>query len=271
MRAPQQSFKVSVLVSVALHAALILIVFSGWAPTPIQSEVRRPNVVQAELVTLESRSKQEEKADRPRVTDLRQQQEQARIEEQRRAEQRRQQEVKRQQEADRQKEAERQREAERKRQADAEKKRQERERQEAERRRAEAERQKQEQLRRQQEQQAFEEALAREESQMREAAYADAAQSYMSAISQRIEQNWSRPPSARNNMECELSIKLVPTGRVINVDIVRSSGNAQFDRSAVQAVQRVEQFPEVRGMEPEVFERYYRELNLVFKPQDLRQ
>lgn len=115
------------------------------------------------------------------------------------------------------------------------------------------------------------EALAAEQAALEDAAHATAAQSYMAAISQRIERNWSRPPSARNGMECELRIQLVPTGRVINVDVVRSSGNSQFDRSAVQAVNKAEQFPEVQEMDPAVFERYYRQLNLIFRPQDLRQ
>src|SRR5690606_4528896 len=99
--------------------------------------------------------------------------------------------------------------------------------------------------RRQQEQQAFEQALAQEELQLAEQSYAVEAQSYMSAIAQRIEQNWSRPPSARNGMQCELRIQLVPTGRVVNVDVIKSSGDSLFDRSAVQAVKKAEQFPEV--------------------------
>src|SRR5690606_581859 len=87
-----------------------------------------------------------------------------------------------------------------------------RERQETERReKVEAERRQQ---RIQQQQQIFEEALQEEEQLLAEAEYAATAQSYIGVISQRIEQNWSRPPSARNNMQCELLIKLVPTGRV---------------------------------------------------------
>ncbi|WP_143247450.1 cell envelope integrity protein TolA [Agaribacterium haliotis] len=97
------------------------------------------------------------------------------------------------------------------------------------------------------------------------------AQSYIAAISQRIEQNWSRPPSARNGMRCELLITLVPTGRVVNVAVVETSGNAAFDRSAEQAVQKAEEFPEIKTMSAQVFEKYYRQLRLVFNPQDLRQ
>jgi colicin import membrane protein len=114
-------------------------------------------------------------------------------------------------------------------------------------------------------------ALSEEEAVIAEDEFEIAAQSYIDVISQRIEQNWSRPPSARNGMRCVLLIQLVPTGRVVSVSIVESSGNSAFDRSAEQAVKKVDRFPEVQEMEAAVFERYYRRLKLVFNPQDLRQ
>lgn len=254
---------VPILVSVGLHGLLIVAMLKGWSAEPIKQEVKRPNYVQAKLIKLEAQVEPEKKAppaDKPKIVDLTQKRKE--LERQKRLE-----EQKRKQQAEQKKKAEA--EAQRKKQEQA---RQAKEKAEAERKARElAEQKQEEQARRQREQAAFERALAQEQEQLLEESYAVAAQSYMSAISQRIEQNWSRPPSARNNMECELLIKLVPTGRVINVDVVKSSGNAQFDRSAVQAVQKAEQFPIVKEMKPEVFERYYRELNLVFKPQDLRQ
>src|SRR5690625_7468164 len=82
-----------------------------------------------------------------------------------------------------------------------------------------------------------------------------AVQSYVSLIAQRIEQNWSRPPSARVGMRVELMIQLVPTGQVVDVSVVESSGNAAFDRSAEQAVTRVGRFTEVQDMPPRSEER----------------
>lgn len=260
---PFQQYSLPAVISVLLHVGIGLAMLVGWASAPPKLETKRPNFVQAELVSLQSRteSKAEESPSRqPEKVDLvKKRQEQER--QQKLAEQKRQQEIKRKQEA------------EEKRKQEAEKKKAETERKKEQERKAkeEAKREEQKQLRQQQRQAAFEDALAQEQGELLEASYSVAAQSYMSAIAQRIEQNWSRPPSARNDMQCELLIKLVPTGRVINVDVVKSSGDALFDRSAVQAVKKVEQFPEIKDMQPEVFERYYRELNLVFRPQDLRQ
>ena len=97
------------------------------------------------------------------------------------------------------------------------------------------------------------------------------AQSYIAIIQQRIKQNWSRPPSARNDMEAVLSIQLIPTGQVIDVALTQSSGNASFDRSVVNAVKKAQRFPELKALPLPVFETNFRQFQLVFRPQDLKQ
>jgi len=96
------------------------------------------------------------------------------------------------------------------------------------------------------------------------------ASSYSAYINDRLTGNWNRPPSARRGMEVELSIQLVPTGQVISVAIVKSSGNAAFDRSAEQAVHKAGRFEKLQELPPRVFEQYFRKLSLVFRPEDLR-
>ncbi len=94
--------------------------------------------------------------------------------------------------------------------------------------------------------------------------------SYIALIARAVEDNWSRPPSARNDMEAELLIQLIPTGEVVSVTLSRSSGNSAFDRSAVVAVQKAAQFPELSQLESRLFEKNFRRLRLKFKPEDLR-
>ncbi|MFT7491936.1 MAG: colicin import membrane protein [Pseudohongiellaceae bacterium] len=98
-----------------------------------------------------------------------------------------------------------------------------------------------------------------------------AALSYADAIRRRVEENWSRPASARNGMKVDLRIQLVPTGTIVNVVVLTSSGNAAFDRSAIRAVDRIGQFPEIKTMPSRIFEREFRQFTLLFQPQDLRQ
>jgi colicin import membrane protein len=68
-------------------------------------------------------------------------------------------------------------------------------------------------------------------------------------------------------MEATLMVELVPTGDVVNVSIVRSSGDAAFDRSAETAVRTARRFQ----VPPDsaLFERYFRRFTLLFRPEDL--
>lgn len=97
------------------------------------------------------------------------------------------------------------------------------------------------------------------------------AQSYNHIIDERVTANWSRPPSARNNMVTLLRIQLVPTGEVIAVNVIQSSGNTAFDRSAIRAVKKAARFPELQELPSRVFEKHFRIFNLLFEPKDLRQ
>lgn len=92
--------------------------------------------------------------------------------------------------------------------------------------------------------------------------------SYVAAIIRQIERHWSRPPSARPGMQVELMMNLVPTGEVVDTRVLRSSGNAAFDRSAELAVSRAAPF-EVPD-DPALFEQRFRQLRLLFTPEDLR-
>ena len=93
------------------------------------------------------------------------------------------------------------------------------------------------------------------------------AQSYRYGIYQRLVANWSRPPSARNGMQAKLQVDLVPTGDVVAVIVLESSGNDAFDRSAQAAVRKSRRF-EV-PMKAAIFEKYFRRFTLLFRPEDL--
>ena len=90
------------------------------------------------------------------------------------------------------------------------------------------------------------------------------------AIRAAVINRWTRPPSARNGMLSVLAIQLVPTGEVVGVSVLQSSGNSAFDRSAMNAVERAGRFPEVAQLEDRIFEANFRRFQLIFKPEDLR-
>ncbi|TCO77303.1 cell envelope integrity protein TolA [Chromatocurvus halotolerans] len=96
------------------------------------------------------------------------------------------------------------------------------------------------------------------------------AASYAALIQRAVIGYWSRPPSARNGMEVLLSVQLIPSGDVISVSVVKSSGNAAFDRSAINAVERAGSFPELKNLPIREFEKSFRRFRLLFRPEDLR-
>ncbi|GLS25436.1 cell envelope integrity protein TolA [Marinibactrum halimedae] len=253
-----------IFISLVLHGAILLVVTWGWGLQQDVTKHTKPKVVQAKLVQLEQKSPKQVAKPKPKVIDLTR----------KKAEEKKRQEAQRKREREKQRALAKKKEAERK--ALEKKKAEEkaaREKAEQERLRKEMARELEnleQQERDRQLQQELADAQAAEEAMLAEQQAEATAQSYVALIASRVEQYWSRPPSARLGMTCELLIQLVPTGRVINVTIVKGSGDAAFDRSAKQAVLKAEQFNELQDVKPEVFERYFRQLRLVFKPEDLR-
>ena len=116
-------------------------------------------------------------------------------------------------------------------------------------------------------------AMAAEEQEQQEALAMSASQmaaSYAALIQQTVVNYWSRPPSARNGMEVLLALQLIPTGEIVSVTVIKSSGNTAFDRSAINAVEKAERFPELQNLPAREFEKTFRRFRLLFRPEDLR-
>lgn len=249
-------YRGAIAISVGLHLLLIVMVVFGWETSSEKTKHHTPRYIEAKLVQLKAatpvkKAPQVKKPKSKTVDVAKKRREQERLRKQK-AEQKRKIDLakkKKAEQAKRDKEkAERER-AERERKAREEKQR------------AEAAAQRQKEL---------DAALAAEEELLEAETLAEMAQSYSALIAQRIRENWSRPPSARNGMECVLLLHLVPSGEVVDVTVVDGSGNGAFDRSAEQAVRRVGRFDELQGMPRDVFEQNFRRFKMRFKPQDLR-
>jgi len=240
-------------------------------------DVIRPPSVKALLVSENPQARNE----RQQQQSLQQQRER---EQQERAQQQREQQQREQREREQQEQARQeqlQQEQARQTQLRQERERQEQQRREEEARRLEQERREQERLEQerleqQRQQEAERQRQQEEQAQAAAAAAGEAAETeaeitmaYTAVIHDLVQRNWSRPPSARNDMTAVVRIRLVPTGDVVDVEIVRSSGDAAFDRAAENAVRAVGRFTELQGMPPRMFERNFRSLLLTFRPEDL--
>ena len=230
-----RAYSLPLLLAFGVHAAVALALSHGWRPPPVEPRVIKPNIVDAALLVLEQpKPKPAPRSTPPPAPEPEPKPERPVAEVPKPkvdplAEQRR-----------------------RKEEADRERQREEEARQKRLNALAES---------------AFEEALEREMMDFGEDADEPAALSYIDGIYRAVVSNWSRPPSARNDMEAQLRVELIPTGEVISVTVISSSGNSAFDRSAEAAVRKARRF-EVPG-ETRLFERHFRSFVLLFKPQDL--
>lgn len=157
----------------------------------------------------------------------------------------------------------------------------EQQKQEAEKKRKEEEARKkkqQDEAARKAREQAEKAALAREMAAEEQAIAAANAQqavtSYTALIARAIQNNWTRPPTARTGMRVVLSLQMLRTGELIDPRVVKSSGSDAFDASAIAAVKRTGQIPELATFakeSPAVFEQNFKRFQLDFYPEDLRQ
>ena len=107
---------------------------------------------------------------------------------------------------------------------------------------------------------ARESAQARESTQNRQAMT-----TFDALIQQRVRRAWALPPNVSSDMVVTLEIDLLPTGEVLSVRLLRSSGHGALDRSALDAVRRVGRLPVPD--DPQLFERHYRRFIFDFRPE----
>jgi colicin import membrane protein len=243
------SYVIGAMVSAVLHVGVIVALWANWQPSS-ETVYLQPKYVVAELVQLAPRAPGVSKEKKTSVTS-----DQLVRKKKRQLEER-----------ERKRRADKRRDDAEKAALAKRKKRQDEERAALEKRQLE-ERQR---VEREQQQAEWEDMLAQEEAQMDAQEDQRAANSYRQIIQQRLSENWSRPPSARRNMEAQVRIQLVPTGRVVGVSIIKSSGDAAFDRSVEQAVRKAHQFIELQAMDSRLFELKFRSVDVAFSPEDLR-
>lgn len=104
--------------------------------------------------------------------------------------------------------------------------------------------------------------------QQREQAAREASEteSYISAITAALSQRWIIPATARQKdaLSAHVRIRLLPGGEVLDVKLVKSSGDRAFDDSAVNAVKSAGRLPVPSG---DLFNKHFRDITINFHPQ----
>ncbi|MFL2779741.1 MAG: TonB family protein [Gammaproteobacteria bacterium] len=76
---------------------------------------------------------------------------------------------------------------------------------------------------------------------------------------------WDKPFVLNDDIKVSIKIKLAPSGEILSRTLIQSSGDNKFDDSAMKAVGKISFLKEISNLNREDFEKYFREVNLVFK------
>lgn len=266
-------FTKSALFTIVIHGILLAALVAGlWWPfsekkiesgavTPIQATVISAEEIQHQVDIQKTKIEEQEKIAK-NIEELKQKQEEEKqkLEE---LELKRQQDEQEKMELEEQKilEEERNRlDAEKKKKEDEEKKRieaEKKQKQEVEKKQKEAERKEAEQALKQK-------IEAEQEAQTKQVAKA-ALEALKDQIKLAVERNWVRPATSDVGLRASILVKLSQSGDVISVNVVKSSGDAFFDRSAELAIRKTSPLPFPSN--PKYY-KYIREFNFSFNPDD---
>ena len=89
---------------------------------------------------------------------------------------------------------------------------------------------------------------------------------YAQRIISTIEDAWMKPRNIPDSLVANLRLKIRSSGRITDVDLIKSSGNIRFDNSALQAVRRVETFNFFNSIPKILFEKEFQVISISFNP-----
>ncbi len=89
---------------------------------------------------------------------------------------------------------------------------------------------------------------------------------YSSLIIESIQSAWRKPINIQDDLVCNLRLSINKNGRVVNVNLIKSSGNIRFDNSAIKAVQRVETFEFFNKIPLNIYSSNFKNIVITFNP-----
>ena len=89
---------------------------------------------------------------------------------------------------------------------------------------------------------------------------------YSSLIIQTIQSAWRKPINIQDGLICDLRLTINQNGRVIDANLIKSSGNIRFDNSALKAVQRAETFSFFNRIPFNIYSSNFKNIVITFNP-----
>ena len=87
-----------------------------------------------------------------------------------------------------------------------------------------------------------------------------------SYIIENIQSAWRKPINIQDGLVCVLRLSINKNGRIIDINLIKSSGNLRFDNSALRAVQRVETFSFLQDIPMSIYNSNFRSIVITFNP-----
>lgn len=87
-----------------------------------------------------------------------------------------------------------------------------------------------------------------------------------SYIIENIQSAWRKPINIQDGLVCDLRLSINKNGRIIDINLIKSSGNLRFDNSALKAVQRVETFSFLQNIPMSIYNSNFRSIVITFNP-----
>ena len=108
--------------------------------------------------------------------------------------------------------------------------------------------------------------LLREDSLISQESEQSQVELFSSLIIQSLQSAWRKPINIQDGLICDLRITINKNGRIINVNLIKSSGNIRFDNSALMAVQRIETFNFFNSIPYNIYLSNFKNIVITFNP-----
>ena len=89
---------------------------------------------------------------------------------------------------------------------------------------------------------------------------------FSSLIIQSLQSAWRKPINIQDGLVCDLRLTINKNGRIINSNLIKSSGNIRFDNSALNAIQRVETFNFFNNIPFSLYTSDFKNIVITFNP-----
>ena len=94
----------------------------------------------------------------------------------------------------------------------------------------------------------------------------DQVNQFSNMMIQLIQSAWIKPQNIQDGLVCNLRMLINKNGRIVKVDLIKSSGNIRFDNSAIKAISRVETFSFFNEIPFNLYQKNFKNIVITFNP-----